>query len=130
MKTFLTIITFFVITLTISVYGQSKENNLPDEYIGNWVVTLNQCDISPLLSISKENNKLEVHGYEWWANEVKVSYDKEYYNLLIGISDMDGKWEMKLRIKIDGENLILDNDSFKSIGGGEPSDVNKLIRCK
>ena len=130
MKTFLTTITFFVITLTISVYGQTKENDLPDEYIGGWAVTPEQCEVSSLLNISRENDKLEVYGYEWRSDEAKVTQDKDYYVLLIKASNMDGNWEMNLRIKIDGENLILDNESFQIIGGGEPSDINKLIRCK
>ncbi|MFT4753235.1 MAG: hypothetical protein ACI85Q_000773 [Salibacteraceae bacterium] len=121
MKILLTTIVL-TITLTTSVFGQTTGNELPDKFIGDWVETLNQCEISPILSISKEDTQLIVYGYEWSASEVRVIKSDEYYTLLMISSSEGEEYESELNIKMGNDgNIIVVN---------APTEETKMIRCK
>jgi hypothetical protein len=121
MKTLILSIVLFSMILSSSVYGQDKENELPNQFMGDWVETLSQCEISPLLSISMVDNQLVVSGYEWYSDEVKVKKNDKYYTLLLkGFSEGE-EYESELNIKMGVYgNLIIVT---------EESEETSYIRC-
>jgi hypothetical protein len=122
MKTF--ILPFAIIFFSIpgTIFGQDRINNLPDDFYGDWVEDLAQCEISPILRLEFENGELLVSGYEWGANEVKVQKMGSYFLLLMkGYSEGEEfESEMKIRMGNDGNLILLDSEAIE----------NRLIRCK
>lgn len=115
------IIILLTISFSLSLFGQGHSNKLPDVFYGNWVESPSQCDISPLLSISIEDGKLVVNGYEWFSDEVKVIKNDEYYSLQIkGFSEGEEfNSEINIKMSEDGNLIIIDLESEETI----------LIRC-
>ncbi|NVJ45978.1 MAG: hypothetical protein HWE07_02590 [Cytophagia bacterium] len=118
----LNVIIVLVITISTSLYGQDKEGTLPNTFFGDWVETPNQCEVSPLLSISMENNKLIVYGYEWYSHETKVDKKDDYFTLILKGYSEGEEFESEINIK-KGENddLIIINSELEE---------TRLIRCE
>lgn len=115
-------IVLLIMSFSLSVFGQSESEKLPDMFFGNWVETLSQCEVSPLLSISIEDGILVVNGYEWYSDEVEVIKNGEYYSLKIkGFSEGE-EFESEINIKMgeEGNLLIINSESEETI----------LIRCE
>jgi hypothetical protein len=121
MKKSVSKIVLILMTVSSFVYGQSEHEELPKVFFGDWVETLSQCEVSSLLSISIEDDKLVVNGYEWYSDEVKVKNNEEYYTLNIkGFSEGEEfEFEINIKMRDDGKLIIIDSESEET----------SLVRC-
>lgn len=130
MKKIFTVFVLLSITYISTVSGQTKEIKLPNEFVGGWVMKPSDCEITYFLNIYYENDKLHVSGYEWSGNIVELEKDNDSYIFSIQGFQEGEEFKANLEMKIDKDgNLILDDQSYQFCCG-EPTGVNKLIRCQ
>jgi hypothetical protein len=110
--------------------SKSKLNDLPEAYIGHWVTDYSNCDLDGGIFIEKINNKLNVSGWEWSSSEVSVSYLNGFYVLDIFGYNEGSEFNSKLKIITNEEgSMILDDDTYRFCCG-EPTNSNRLIKCR
>lgn len=131
MKNLFTVIVLLLsITYTSTVLGQTKVIKLPNEFVAGWVMKPSDCAITYFINIYYEDDNLQVSGYEWHSNKVELEKDNDFYIFSIQGFREGEEFNAKLKMKVDEEgNLLLDDDSYVFCCG-EPSGVNKLIKCQ
>lgn len=110
-----------LMNLSFLGYTQVKEVKLPESFFGEWVEDYEQCEIASTLSIVDSKEGLVVSGYEWSAEEVKVTTNGEYYTLLIKGSSAEGDFETEINIKMGEEGTL--RYSYPD------SEEMKLVKC-
>ena len=103
---------------------ESRNNGLPNEYIGNWLTKDSEIPCEYALSIYKRENEILISkGTEFGGYDVKVSKQSDYYQLDFEMRSEGEAWMSTILLKFIDGNLYL-------AWGVEEPKWSKYIKCK